>query len=52
MKRPIAIVLVVLIIVGLSFSTVALFQGNFVAAISVYPLLIIAYFFTQFSKRK
>lgn len=43
MKRPIAILLIILIILGLLFSTFALFQGRFVEALFVYPLLIIAY---------
>jgi len=51
MNRPIAILLIVLIIVGLLFSTFALFQGNFVVALFVYPLLIIAYVFTRHGKR-
>ena len=51
MNRPIAILLIVLIIVGLLFSTFALFQGKFVEALLVYPLLIIAYVFTRLSKR-
>jgi len=51
MNRPIAILLIVLIIVGLLFSTFALFQGKFVEAIFVYPLLIIAYVFTRRGKR-
>jgi hypothetical protein len=52
MKRPIAIVLVALIIVSLTFSTIALFQGNFGAALSVYPLLILAYFLILSGKKK
>jgi hypothetical protein len=51
MNRPIAILLIALIIVGLLFSTYALFQGKFVEALFVYPLLIIAYVFTRHSKR-
>ena len=51
MTRPIAILLVALIIIGLLFSTFALFQGKFVEALSVYPLLIIAYVFSQHSKK-
>ena len=51
MNRPIAIVLIVLIIVGLLFSTFALFQGKFVEALLVYPLLIIAYVFSRRGKR-
>ena len=45
MNRPIAILLLVLIIVGMLFSTFALFQGKFVEALLVYPLLIIATLF-------
>lgn len=52
MNRPIAILLVVLIIAGLLFSTFALFQGKFVAALSVYPLLIVAYVFSRLGKRE
>jgi len=51
MNRPIAILLIVLIIVGLLFSTFALFQGKFVEALFVYPLLIIAYIFSRHGKR-
>ena len=51
MNRPIAILLIILIIVGLLFSTFALFQGKFVEALLVYPLLIIAYVFTRLGKR-
>ena len=50
MSRPIAILLIVLIIVGLLFSAFALFQGKFVEALFVYPLLIIAYFFRDMVK--
>ena len=52
MNRPIAILLIVLIIVGLLFSTFALFQGKFAAALSVYPLLILAYFFIRSVDKK
>ena len=51
MNRPIAILLIVLIIVGLLFSSFALFQGKFVEALLVYPLLIIAYVFTRQGKK-
>ena len=51
MNRPIAILLIVLIIVGLLFSTFALFQGKFVEALIVYPLLIIAYVFSRQGNR-
>jgi ABC-type transport system involved in cytochrome bd biosynthesis fused ATPase/permease subunit len=51
MNRPIAILLIVLIIVGLLLSTFALFQGKFVEALLVYPLLIIAYVFSRRGKR-
>ena len=50
MSRPIAILLIVLIIVGLLFSAFALFQRKFVEALFVYPLLIIAYFFRDMVK--
>jgi hypothetical protein len=46
MNRPIAILLLVLIIVGFLFSTFALFQGKFVEALLVYPLLVAAYIFS------
>lgn len=52
MNRPLAILLLVLIIVGLLFSTFALFQGKFVAALLIYPLLIIAYVFLRVGKRE
>jgi len=51
MNRPIAILLLVLIIVGFLFSTFALFHGKFVEALFVYPLLIIAYVFSRHGKR-
>jgi hypothetical protein len=51
MNRPIAILLIVLIIVGLLFSTFALFKGKFIEALLVYPLLIIAYIFSRHGKR-
>lgn len=50
MNRPIAIMLVVLLIVFLLYSTFALFQGKFVEALSVYPLLIVAYVFSRLGK--
>ena len=52
MNRPIAILLMVLIIVALLFSTFALFQGKFYVALSVYPLLIVAYVLSRVGKRK
>ncbi len=51
MRRPIAMLLLVLITVGLLFSIFALFKGNFVEALSVYPLLIVAYVFSRFSSK-
>ena len=51
MNRTIAIILIILITVGLLFSTFALFQGKFVEALLVYPLLIIAYVFSRQGKR-
>ena len=51
MKRPIAILLVVLLIIGLLFSTYALFQGKFAEALFIYPLLIVAYLFSRFGKK-
>jgi len=51
MNRPIAILLLVLIIVGFLFSTFALFQGKFVEALLVYPLLVAAYIFSRHGKR-
>jgi len=50
MNRPIAILLIVLIIVGLLFSAFALSQGKFVEAFFVYPLLIIVYVFSRHGK--
>ena len=50
MNRPIAILLIVLIIVGLLFSTFALFQGKFAEALFVYPFLIFVYFFRDVVK--
>ncbi|HKL25858.1 MAG TPA: hypothetical protein VJ910_06490 [Desulfuromonadales bacterium] len=52
MKRPLAILLLALIIVGLLFSTFALFQGKFVEALLVYPLLIVAYIFLRVGKKQ
>ena len=51
MNRPIAILLIGLTIVGLLFSTFALFQGKFVEALLVYPLLVIVYVFSRHGKR-
>ena len=51
MNRPIAILLIVLIIVGLLFSTFALYQGKFAEALFVYPLLIIAYVFSRYGNK-
>ncbi len=52
MNRQIAILLIVLIIAGLMFSTYALFQGKFAEALSVYPVLVLAYFLMRFSDKK
>lgn len=52
MNRSIAIPLLVLICAGLLFSTFALFQGQFALALSVYPLLILAYFMIRSGKKK
>ena len=52
MNRPLAILMLVLIIVGLLFSTFALFQGEFVAALIVYPLLIVAYILLRLDKKE
>lgn len=52
MNRSIAILLLVLICAGLIFSTFALFQGQFALALSVYPLLILAYFMIRSSKKQ
>ena len=52
MKRPIAILLIVLIIAGLIFSTYALSQGKFVEALIVYPLLVFAYIFMRLGKKE
>ena len=51
MSRPIALLLIALIVVGLLFSTIALFQGKFVEALFVYPLLIIAFVFARHGKK-
>jgi hypothetical protein len=51
MTRPIAILLIVLTIVGLLFSTFALFQGKFLEALLVYPLLIVAYVLSRRGKK-
>ncbi len=51
MNRSIAILLVIFLIIGLLFSTFALFQGKFVEALSVYPLLIVAYIFSRHGRR-
>ena len=52
MNRPIAILLIVLIIAGLIFSTYALSQGKFVEALIVYPLLVFAYIFMRLGKKE
>ena len=51
MNRKIAILLIVLIVFGLMFSTYALFQGKFVEALLVYPLFVIAYVFSRVGKK-
>ena len=51
MNRSIAKLLIVLTIVGLLFSTFALFQGKFAEALFVYPLLIIAYVLSRRGKK-
>jgi len=50
MNRSVAILLIALTIVGLLFSTYALFQGKFAEALFVYPLLIIAFIFSRRGK--
>ena len=52
MNRQIAILMIVLIIAGLIFSTYALFQGKFAQALSVYPLLVLAYFLMRSGVKK
>jgi len=52
MNRPIAILLIVLVAASLIFSTFALFQGKFVAALFTYALLVLVYFFIQSVKKK
>lgn len=51
MNRPIAILLIVLLIFSFLFSAFALSQGKFGEAFFVYPLLIIVYLFTRRGKR-
>lgn len=51
MTRPIAVLLLVLILAGLLFSIFALFQGKFVEALIIYPLLIAAYVFSRFGRK-
>ncbi len=51
MNRPIATLLIVLIILSLLFSAFALSQGKFGEALFVYPLLIIIYLFSRRGKK-
>lgn len=51
MNRPIAILLLVLLIFSLLFSAFALSQGKLGEALFVYPLLIIVYLLTRRRKR-
>ena len=52
MNRQIAILLITLVIASLIFSTYALYQGKFVAALFTYALLVLVYFFVQSTKKK
>jgi len=45
MKRPLAMVLLVLLIIGLLHSMYALSQGRFSEALFMYPLLAVCYVF-------
>ena len=52
MNRPLAVVSLVLLIIGLLLSTAAFFQGRVIAGLSLYPLLIIIYMLIQIGKKK
>ena len=52
MTRPLAVVSLVLLIIGLLLSTAAFFQGRVIAGLSLYPLLIIIYMLIQIGKKK
>ena len=45
MKRPLAMVLLVLLIIGLLHSMYALSRGRFAEALFMYPLLAVSYVF-------
>lgn len=52
MTRPLAVVSLVLLVIGLLFSTAAFFQGRVIAGLSLYPLLIIIYILVHFGRKK
>ena len=52
MTRPLAVVSLVLLIIGLLFSTAAFFQGRVIAGLSLYPLLIVIFVLVQIGKKK
>jgi hypothetical protein len=52
MTRPLAVVSLVLLIIGLVLSTAALFQGRVIAGLSLYPLLIVIYMLVQIGRKK
>lgn len=52
MTRPVAVVSLVLLIIGLVLSTAAFFQGRVSAGLSLYPLLFVIFVLVQFGRKK
>jgi hypothetical protein len=52
MTRPLAVVSLVLLVIGLLLSTAAFFHGRVIAGLSLYPLLIVIYVLVQISRKK
>ncbi len=52
MSRTVAMLLLGLLILGLLFSMFALFQGRFVEALLIYPLLIFAYVVSRLGRKE
>jgi hypothetical protein len=52
MTRPLAVVSLVLLIIGLLLSTTAFFQGRVIAGLSLYPLLIVIFVLVQLGRKK
>jgi hypothetical protein len=52
MNRPLAMVLLALMIIGLLFSIYSFSQGRFAEALFIYPLLIAIYVFLHIGNKK